>query len=55
MASRAKKLAQNLQMTETDILNKIKELSEKYSNSEITITISEDDIGFECMDERNIR
>lgn len=48
-------LDEMLQMTESDVINKLKELAEINSNSEISITISEDDIGFESMDERNIR
>jgi beta-lactamase regulating signal transducer with metallopeptidase domain len=42
-----------LSMTEDDIVSKLQEIAAKYSNANITITICEDSVGFEKMDERN--
>ena len=42
-----------LSMTEDDIVSKLQEIAAKYSNANITITIREDSVGFEKMDERN--
>lgn len=42
-----------LSMTEDDIVSKLKEIAAEYSNADITITIREDSVGFEKMDERN--
>lgn len=42
-----------LSMTEDDIVSKLKEIAAQYSNADITITIREDSVGFEKMDERN--
>lgn len=41
-----------LRMDKNDILQKLNELAAKHSTKNITITVEEDQIGFECMDER---
>lgn len=43
-----------LSMTEDDIIRKLKEIAAEYSNDNITITIREDSVSFEKMDERNM-
>ena len=43
-----------LSMTKDDIVSKLKEIAAEYSNDNITITIYEDSVSFEKMDERNI-
>ena len=43
-----------LSMTEDDIVSKLKEIAAEYSNDNITITIHEDSVSFEKMDERNM-
>ena len=40
-------------MTKDDIVSKLKEIAAEYSNDNITITIYEDSVSFEKMDERN--
>lgn len=45
-----------IKMNKSDIIEKLNELAKKYSTKNITITIAKDDqIGFECMDEREFR
>ncbi|MBD5486374.1 MAG: M56 family metallopeptidase [Lachnospiraceae bacterium] len=45
-----------LKMDKSDIIVKLNELAKKYSTRNITITVAKDDqIGFECMDERELR
>ena len=44
-----------LSMTKDDIASKLKEIAAEYSNDNITITIHEDSVGFEKMDERNTK
>ncbi|MBD5515534.1 MAG: hypothetical protein HDR06_13080 [Lachnospiraceae bacterium] len=45
-----------LKMDKSDIIVKLNELAKKYSTRNITITVAKDDqIGFECMDEREVR
>ena len=45
-----------LKMDKSDIIEKLNELAKKYSTKNITITVARDDqIGFECMDEREFR
>ena len=46
-------LEEMLSMTKDDIVSKLKEIAEEYSNDDISITIYEDSVGFEKMDERN--
>ncbi|MDC7288071.1 M56 family metallopeptidase [Blautia schinkii] len=41
-----------LKMTESDVIEKLNEIAAKNSNDKIVITIREDGIGFESMDER---
>lgn len=41
-----------LKMTKSDIVKKLNELAAKYGNDKITVTVSEDRVGFERMDER---
>ena len=43
-----------LSMTKDDIVSKLKEIAAEYSNDNITITIHEDSVSFEKMDERNM-
>lgn len=43
-----------LSMTEDDMINKLKEIAAGFSNDDITITIHEDSVSFEKMDERNM-
>lgn len=43
-----------LSMTKDDIVSKLKEIAAEYSNNNITITIHEDSVSFEKMDERNM-
>ncbi len=43
-----------LSMTKDDIVSKLKEIAAEYSNDNITITIYEDSVSFEKMDERNM-
>ena len=43
-----------LKMNKSDIIKKLNELAAKYSTRNITITVAEDRIGFECMDERSL-
>lgn len=42
-----------LSMTKDDVISKLKEIAEEYSNDDISITIYEDSVGFEKMDERS--
>lgn len=42
-----------LSMTKDDIVSKLKEIAAEYSNADITITIREDSVSFEKMDERS--
>ncbi|MDE7130294.1 MAG: hypothetical protein K2O65_00645 [Lachnospiraceae bacterium] len=45
-----------IKMNKSDIIEKLNELAKKYSTRNITITVARDDqIGFECMDEREFR
>lgn len=45
-----------IKMNKSDIIEKLNELAKKYSTKNITITVARDDqIGFECMDEREFR
>ncbi len=44
-----------LNMTEDDIVSKLKEIAAEYSNADLTITIRGDSVGFEKMDERNMQ
>ena len=46
-------LEEMLSMTKDDVISKLKEIAEEYSNDDISITIHEDSVGFEKMDERN--
>ena len=46
-------LEEMLNMTKDDVISKLKEIAEEYSNDDISITIYEDSVGFEKMDERN--
>jgi len=46
-------LEEMLSMTKDDVISKLKEIAEEYSNDDISITIYEDSVGFEKMDERN--
>ncbi len=46
-------LEEMLNMTKDDVISKLKEIAEEYSNDDISITIHEDSVGFEKMDERN--
>lgn len=41
-----------LKMTKSDIVKRLNELAGKYGNGNIAVTVSEDRVGFECMDER---
>ena len=41
-------------MTKEDIVKALDKIAAEYSNDKITITISEDQVSFECMDELNI-
>lgn len=41
-----------LQMTKQDMVKKLQEIAETCSNEKITVTVSEDDVGYEYMDER---
>lgn len=41
-------------MTKDDIVSKLKEIAAEYSNDYITITIRDDSVSFEKMDERNM-
>ena len=41
-----------LKITKSDIVKKLNELAAKYSNDKITVTVSEDRVRFERMDER---
>lgn len=43
-----------LQMTESDMLEWLHSIAAKYSSRNVTITILDDQTGFECMDERGI-
>lgn len=43
-----------LSMSKDDIVSKLNEIAAEYSNDNITITISEDSVSFEKMDERNV-
>lgn len=43
-----------LQMTESDMLEWLQSIAAKYSSRNVTITILDDQTGFECMDERGI-
>ena len=43
-----------LRMTKEDIVKALDKIAAEYSNDKITITISEDQVSFECMDELNI-
>lgn len=44
-----------LKMDKADIIKKLNELAKKYSTKNVTITVrAEDQIGFECMDEREL-
>lgn len=42
-----------LKMSEEDIVKKLNEIAAEYSNSDITITLLENGVGFESMDERD--
>ena len=43
-------------MDKADIIKKLDELARKYSTKNVTITVrAEDQIGFECMDERELQ
>ena len=46
-------LEEMLSMTKDDVISKLKEIAEEYSNDDISITIYEDSVGFEKMDERD--
>ena len=46
-------LEEMLSMTKDDVISKLKEIAEEYSNDDISITIHEDSVGFEKMDERD--
>ena len=46
-------LEEMLSMTKDDVISKLKEIAEEYSNDDISITIYEDSVGFEKMDERS--
>lgn len=46
---------QILNMTKEELVNKLQEIAAKYSNDRIAITIREDSVSFEKMDERTIR
>ena len=41
-----------LQMTKQDMVKKLQEIAETCSNEKITVTVSEEDVGYEYMDER---
>ena len=41
-----------LKMSESDIVQELKKIAEKYSTKYITITTNEEQVQFECMDER---
>lgn len=43
-----------LEMTEKDVAEKLWRIAAAYSNNQITITINEEHVQFESMDERNI-
>lgn len=44
-----------LKMDKADIIKKLEELAKKYSTKNVTITVrAEEQIGFECMDEREL-
>lgn len=43
-----------LKMNESDIVSELKKIAEKYSTDNITITISEEPVQFESMDERGL-
>ena len=43
-----------LKMSKNDVVEKLSEIAEKYSDSNITITVRNDQISFEKMDEREI-
>lgn len=43
-----------LSMTKDDMISRLKEIAAEYSNDNIAITIHEDSVSFEKMDERNI-
>ena len=43
-----------LEMTEKDVAEKLWRIATEYSNNQITITINEEHVQFESMDERNI-
>ena len=43
-----------LSMTGDDIVSRLKEIAAEYSNDDITITIQENSVSFEKMDERNM-
>lgn len=47
-------IEQMLTMTEGEVSRRLEEIAEKYSNESIVVTIQEDSIHFEKMDERNI-
>ena len=47
-------IEQMLTMTEGDVARRLKEIAARYSNNQIAITIHEDSVHFEKMDERNI-
>lgn len=47
-------LEQMLGMTQEDIASKLKEIAAKYGKDNIEITILEDSVHFEKMDERNL-
>ena len=41
-------------MTEKDVVERLRRIAAEYSNAQITITINEEQVQFESMDERNI-
>lgn len=43
-----------LEMTEKDVVERLRRIATEYSNAQITITINEEHVQFESMDERNI-
>lgn len=43
-----------LKMTEKDVVERLRRIASEYSNAQITITINEEHVQFESMDERNI-
>ena len=43
-----------LKITEKDVVEKLREIAGGYSTKQITITINEEHVQFESMDERNI-